>query len=86
MISFWNREEVYFGNSGARCKKICDILTRNGIRFITRCKQTTHGYPFGRTRRSKPTGESEYDWTKQYYIYVHKDDREAADFLIRRSE
>lgn len=86
MLTFWNRAEVYFGNSKARHDEICEMLAQNHIQYTTRYKQTTHGYPVGRARNTPGAADLAHDWTRQYYIYVHRENKETAEFLIHRSE
>jgi len=68
LIAFWNRYEVWFGQSIENFKNARDILADNNIKY--RFRITTRGAIGGRVLRT-------------YYLYVHKKDAEEAEFLLR---
>jgi len=68
-ISFWNRREVHISQSLEEFNKIREILESKKIKYAYR-----------------QVGQGGFDFSRSlmYYIYVHSEDVEAAEFLIRR--
>ena len=73
MIAFWNRREIYVGNSLQEFNRILDILAKEKIK-----------YHWKRVRAPGISGLMGTSHHGMYYIYVHRKDADKAQFLIRR--
>lgn len=78
-MAFWNRREVYCGNSVSAFHAVGNSLTQNGIPFTT--KQKRHnvlpGQAGGRTSIESAA--------TLYYIYVDKQHAEQAAHLSSKA-
>jgi hypothetical protein len=84
MITFWNRQEVYFGYSLHDFNYICDILHSNNIKYKYSIIDQERGSFMDKRRGEFGSFGLRPEYSKQYYLYVNKNDYEKADFLIRR--
>lgn len=73
MITFWNRKEVYTGNSLDTFNKASDILDANKIKY---------DYKYGNLGGISAS-DPYSNMNNQCYIYVHKKNSEQASFLLR---
>lgn len=85
MIMIWNRIEVFVGNSLKRFNEVRDMLSLNGINYKYRVVDNTSPSLFGSSRRARTgTFGEKKEYSKTYYIYVHKDDYDNAYNLSRK--
>lgn len=82
MIFFWNRREVYFGNSMQKCGEVRDILASNNIKY--QLKVLGHNSSAERARYGSPGVNLDYAY--QYYVFVHNKDYEHACYLLHIEE
>lgn len=75
MITLWNRYEVYIGFSMRDYSKIRDILIDNKIKYISRT--VNHS-----VRGHIVSTMINLDYSRMYYIYVHKKDAPKVRGLI----
>ena len=75
MIRFWNRFEVYVGFSLKKFNEIRDILEANDIKYSY---SVTNRY----SHPNRNEGHSNY--SKMYYIYVNKKDKDIALNVVRK--
>lgn len=78
MIGFWNRKEVYMGQSMSRYNDIRDILSDNEIKYTY--KVVNRNSLTGRSTRGSIGERTELAY--MYYVYVHRDDYERAYGMI----
>lgn len=79
MIMFWNRKEVFIGNSLQEFNETRNILVFNGIKYKYRIVDNSGS---GGLRRTGNFGMN-MDYLKTYYIYVHRDDYARASTLLK---
>lgn len=88
MLWFFNRKEVYTGFSLSDFARVRDTLAANGIRYETKVVDMSgrgrgvRSALFATERYSSSAGYTSY--SKQYYVYVHKDDCDRAVHLLSR--
>ena len=70
MIMFWNRKEVFMGNSMKRLSEVRSILSVNKIEYMYKIVSLNQGVTRGRTG----TLGVNMDYLNTYYVYVHKKD------------
>ncbi|MGG7177157.1 hypothetical protein ACQPU1_06185 [Clostridium paraputrificum] len=82
MLGFWNRKEVYSGNSMKKSTKVRDILAENGINYSYKVvnRNTESSFDTTRARMGSSGGRSDLDY--EYLIYVHKNDYDATVQII----
>lgn len=79
MIVFWNRKEVFVGNSMQRFNEVRNNLSSNKIKYDYKIIDSTSPNFFGASSRARTgTFGVNMDYTKTYYIYVHKNDYDKA--------
>lgn len=83
MIGFFKRKELFITFSMQKQAEIRQILTENNIEYIIKVYNRSAGVFSGTRSRTGAFGESE-NLSREYVIYVHKDDYEKARFLINR--
>ena len=85
MIMFWNQKEVLVSSTLQKFNEARDILSANGINYKYRVVDNTSPSFFGSSRRARTgTFGENMDYSKTYYIYVHKDDYDSAYNLLRK--
>lgn len=85
MIMFWNQKEVLVSSSLQRFNEVRDILSANGINYKYRVVDNTSPSFFGASRRARTgTFGENMNYSKTYYIYVHKNDYDNAYGLLRK--
>ena len=72
MIAFWNRHEVYMGTDTARFNQVLDVLAAERIKYKYRIENRA-----GASRQMIERG------SLIYYVYVHRNDAERADGVLR---
>lgn len=84
MITVFNRREVAITHSMNEQARIRELLSANGIDYKYRVIDITD-HDITMSKRAK-TGSLGYNlnYTKEYAIYVHKKDYQAAKALIER--
>lgn len=76
MIMFWNRKEIYVGHSMQEFNRIRDALNTNRIKYEYRIiNQSSSRARFG-------TFNENMEYTRLYYLYVHKGNYEEAYNLL----
>lgn len=86
MILLWNRKEIFLDNSLQRFSIVRDTLSANGIKYEYKITDSTNGGSFFTSSRERSgTFGINMDYAKMYYIYVHKNDFENAQELLRTS-
>lgn len=84
MIMIWNRKEVFVGNSLQKFTEVRDTLSSNEIKYKYKVVDSTSPSYFGSSNRARTgTFGVNMDYTKTYYIYVHKNDYDNAQALLR---
>lgn len=79
MIVIWNRKEVFVGISSQRFDEVRSILSTNRIEYDYKIVDSTSPSYFGSSSRARMgTYGVNMDYTKTYYIYVHKNDYDKA--------
>lgn len=85
MIMIWNRKEVFVGNLLQEFNEVRDKLSFNRIKYVYKIVDSTSPSFFGSSARARTgTYGVNMDYTKTYYIYVHKNDYEMAQSLVRK--
>ena len=83
MIMLWNRREVFVGSSMQRFNEIRNMLALDGIKYTYRVVDSTSPY-FGSSNRARTDSFGvNMNYSKTYYIYVHKRDYENACAILR---
>ena len=82
MIMFWNRKEVFMGNSMQRLSEVRNILSTNKIKYKYKVVSLNQGVPRGRTG----TFGENMDYLNTYYIYVHKKDYANACSVLQKNK
>lgn len=84
MIMFWNRKEVFVGNSAQKFDEIRFRLSANNIKYDYKIVDSTSPGYFGASTRARMGSYGiDLNLTKTYYIYVHKKDYAKAQALLR---
>ena len=84
MILMWNRKEVFVGHSLQRFNEARYTLSSNGIKYKYKVVDNTSPSYFGSSNRARTgTFGINMDYSKTYYIYVHKNDYDNACVLLR---
>jgi hypothetical protein len=84
MIMIWNRREVFIGNSSQRFDEVRYKLSSKSIKHDYKIVDSTSPSYFGSSNRARTgTYGVNMDLTKTYYIYVHKNDYDKAQALLR---
>ena len=85
MIMIWNRKEVFVGQSLETFNEVRYSLSSNGIKYKYKIVDSTSPSYFGSSNRATTgTHGINMDYTKTYYIYVHKRDYYNAQALLRK--
>lgn len=84
MIMFWNRREVYFGNSLQEFIQVREKLGANNIPHRYRFVNNHRIHPFNSRRASSITSGENREYSITYYIYVHKNDYEKAVAILQK--
>ncbi len=80
----WNRKEFFVGNALQRFNEISHILSSNGIPYDYKIVDSTSSSSFGASKRGRIGSFGlNTDYTKMYYIYVHKKDFEHAKMMLK---
>ncbi len=83
MLLFWRWQEVYCGYSYEESAHVCDLLSKNDIRYVYRTKTGHTGVPNGDRMRFGTFGENPAYLVMQY-VYVPKREADYAQFLLRQ--
>ncbi len=84
MIMIWNRKEVFVGNSSQRFDEVRYKLSTNRINYDYKIVDSTSPSYFGSSNRARTgTYGVNMNYTKTYYIYVHKNDYDKAQASLR---
>ncbi|SMB80461.1 hypothetical protein SAMN00017405_0878 [Desulfonispora thiosulfatigenes DSM 11270] len=84
MIINWNRKEVFVGNSSQRFDEVRYSLSSNKIKYDYKIVDSTSPSYFGSSNRARTgTYGVNMAYTKTYYIYVHKNDYDKVQALLR---
>ncbi|NMB27792.1 MAG: hypothetical protein GX987_07070 [Tissierellia bacterium] len=84
MIMMWNRKEVFVGHSLQSFNEVRYTLSSNGIKYKYKVVDNTSPSYFGSSNRARTgTFGINMDYSKTYYIYVHKNDYDNACVLLR---
>lgn len=87
MIMMWNRKEVFVGCSLQRFNGVRYTLSLNGIKYKYKVVDNTSPGYFGSSSRARTgTFGINMDYSKTYYIYVHKDNYDNACVLLKNQE
>lgn len=85
MIMIWNQKEVFVGDSLKRFNEICAILSSNRIEYKHRIVDKNTSNILGPSRRARTgTFGQNMDYSKIYYIYVHKNNYDNVIALLRK--
>ncbi|MGG7057821.1 hypothetical protein ACQPUY_07660 [Clostridium nigeriense] len=85
MIMFWNQKEVLVSSDLQRFNEVRDILSANGINYKYRVVDNTSPSFFGSSRRARTgTFGENINYSKTYYIYVHKNDYDNVYELLKK--
>lgn len=84
MIMIWSRKEVFVGNSSQRFDEVRNKLSSNRIKYDYKIVDSTSPSYLGSSNRARTgTYGVNMDYTKTYYIYVHKTDYDKAQASLR---
>jgi hypothetical protein len=84
MIMIWNRKEVFIGNSLQEFNEVRDKLSSNRLKYVYKIVDSTSPSYFGSSNRARMgTYGVNMDYTKTYYLYVHKKDYDMAQAFVR---
>ncbi|WP_288221740.1 hypothetical protein [uncultured Clostridium sp.] len=79
------QKEVFVGAALKRFNEVRDILSVNGINYKYRVVDNASPSLLGASRRARTgTFGEKMEHSKTYYIYVHKDDYDKANYLLRK--
>jgi len=78
MILFWNRKEVYMGNSLERFYEARQRLEDNGIKYDYKLVSNNSASLFGSSRSQFGSFGENLQLSTMYYLYVHKKDYDYA--------
>ncbi len=81
---FWNRQEVYMGNSLDEFARVRQTLGLNGIRYDWKIVDHSSPGPFGSSHHG--SFGLNLSVNKCYYVYVHKNDLDQAGYLINKRD
>lgn len=85
MIMIWNQKEVFIDSDLQKFNEARDILLANGINYKYKVVDNTSPSFFGTSRRARTgTFGENINYSKTYYIYVHKNDYDEAYYLLRK--
>lgn len=82
---FWNRQELYMGNSMEEYARIKQVLAQNGIRYDMKVSDLSSPTAFSSNRAFGTFGLN-HSVLKLYYVYVHKNDYDKAVYLINKKD
>lgn len=84
MIMIWNRREVFVSNSLQKFNDVRNKISAQGIKYDYKVVDSSSSTFFGPSRRGR-TGSFgvNTNYTKTYYLYVHKNDYGKAQALLR---
>lgn len=82
MIGFWNKREVFVGQSLEKFSRVRQILISNGIKYTHKAMNRKSAGINSGTRRMGTLGQN-YMSEYMYYVYVHKNDYELAMELLK---
>lgn len=84
MIMIWNRKEVFVGSSSHKFDEVRYNLSSNRIKYDYKIVDSTSPSYFGSSNRARTgTHGVNMDYTKIYYIYVHKNDYNKAQASLK---
>lgn len=83
MIMFWNRKEVFTGYSLQEFNDIRFKIAAHGIKYGYKVVDSTSSSFFGSRRARAGSFGVNMDYTKTYYLYVHKKDYDQVQALLR---
>lgn len=82
-MMIWNRKEVFVGSSLQAFNEARNMLISNRIKYDYKVVDSTSSGLFGSSDRARlGTYGVNMDYTKIYYIYVHKNDYDLAKELL----
>lgn len=81
---FWNREEVLISFSMEKFNQVRGTLNANNIKYTYRILNHNQSGMFASNRAVMGSYGEKSEYSKQYYIYVHKDDYDKASYLINQ--
>lgn len=82
---FWNQKEVFMGCSLQRFNEVRYTLSENGIEHKYRVIDNNNPSFLGLSRRARTgTFGEKMDYSKTYYIYVHKSNYDKVCALLRK--
>ena len=79
MITFWNRKEVFAGYDIGHLARVRDTLSAAGMRYIYRSvgHGVSHRNVIGNSGQNPML-------SSMYYVYVHKDDFDRAQYELHK--
>ncbi len=78
MIFFWNRQEVYVGNSMRRFSEIREILAQRKIEYTYKLVNHESARIAGSNRSMRGNAGESLENSTIYYVYVNKKDYDQA--------
>jgi hypothetical protein len=83
-MMIWNRKEVFVGNSLQGFTEVRQKLSLSNIKYDYKIVDNTSPSFFGPSTRARTgTYGVNMDYTKTYYIYVHKNNYDMAQASLR---
>jgi hypothetical protein len=83
MIMFWNRREVYMGNSMELFYNARQKLEDNNIKYDYKMASNTNPSIWGASGAIMGTFGENLKYSTTYYLYVHKNNYEYACAVLR---
>jgi len=78
MIFFWDKQEVYVGNSMRRFSEIREILAQHSIEYTYKLVNHESSRIAGSYRSMRGSAGENMEISTIYYVYVRKKDYEQA--------
>lgn len=82
MIMFWNRKEIYVGNSAEKCGQIRSALSANNIKYSYRVVNRNGSSAIGASRVRTGTIGENIKLAYTYYVYIYKSDYDKVCMIL----
>ncbi len=84
-MMIWSRKEVFVGNTLKEFDEVVYKISSSNVKYDYKIVDSTSPSFFGSSNRARTgTFGLNMDYTKTYYIYVHKKDYDKVQELLRK--
>lgn len=83
MINIFNRRELYITLDMKQLARIKQILEQNNIEYYTKTTNLQSSSFMGSSRARTGNFGINQNFSYEYLVYVHKNDLEKAEFLVK---